>query len=73
MTYISSAALTNASRQAVTQAQSKLADLQKELSSGAYADVGLPVGASAAPRPARPAARAPRPARTPAPARPRRP
>ncbi len=47
MTYISSTALTNAPRQAVTQAQSKLADLQKELSSGTYADVGLQIGSNA--------------------------
>ncbi len=44
MTYISTSALTTASRQAVMGAQSQLAKLQSELSSGTYADVGLQVG-----------------------------
>lgn len=44
MTTISSQALTNASRQAVIGAQTQLARLQSELSSGTFADVGLKVG-----------------------------
>lgn len=44
MTYVSTPALTGASRFAVTQSQAKLVDLQKELSSGTYADVGLQIG-----------------------------
>lgn len=44
MTYVSTPALTGASRFAVTQSQSKLVDLQKELSSGTFADVGLQIG-----------------------------
>lgn len=44
MTYISSQAITSSSRQAVMQAQVRLADLNTELSSGTYADVGLQIG-----------------------------
>ncbi len=46
MTYISSQALTASSRQAVLQAQSQLARVQKQLSSGTLADVGLGLGSS---------------------------
>ena len=44
MTYISSPALTGASRQAVMQAQARLTNLEKEQSSGTFADVGLRIG-----------------------------
>lgn len=44
MVYISSLSLASISRQSTMQAQSDLADVQKELSSGTLADAGLTLG-----------------------------
>ena len=48
MVYISSLALSSASRASVMQAQSSLAKVQQELSSGKMADIGLGLGSGSA-------------------------
>lgn len=45
MVYVSSPSITQVSRQNIQQIQSKLSDVQSELASSVYADVGLTLGA----------------------------